>query len=79
MNDLTRINPADKLPDNAQYTNRFHVASETSNRQYVIAQHKVGRYWTCGCPGWITRRKCRHLETLRLPSNMKPFEVGGAK
>jgi len=28
------------LPDNDQWENRFEIRSETSNRIYIIAQHK---------------------------------------
>lgn len=52
------------LPDNAQYTNRFEIKSSSSNRLYVIAQNKNTGVWSCGCPGWIIHRKCRHLTSI---------------
>jgi len=64
------------LPDNAQWTNRFDIKSESSNRLYRIAQNKRGRYWGCSCPGWIGHRKCKHLKALDLPWFEKPFEAG---
>jgi len=64
-----------KLPDNAQWCNRFEVRSETSNRIYIIAQHKTKRHWGCSCMGWKRYRRCKHLEALGLPSYEKPHEV----
>ncbi len=55
----------DKLPDNAQYKNRFEIPSASSNRLYVIAQNKKTNQWSCSCPGWIRHRKCKHLTSLQ--------------
>lgn len=52
------------LPDNQQYTNRFEVMSETSDRVYTIAQRKSNGVWSCSCPGWIRWRKCKHLKAI---------------
>ena len=57
------------LEDNAQYTNRFEIASESSNRLYVVAQNKTTGEWSCSCPGWIIKkagkeRTCKHLKAL---------------
>ncbi len=57
----------DLLPDNAQWTNRFEIRSESSSRLYTVAQRKSDRTWGCSCPGWRTRRTCKHL-TAMLPS-----------
>lgn len=70
-----RIPPSAKLPDNAQYTNRFHVKSQSSNSLYVIAQHKTSRWWGCSCPGWIRHKHCKHLKTLALPGHHTPKEI----
>ena len=56
----------EKLPDNDQWTNRFEIESETSNRVYIIAQNKKSGIWGCDCPSWKTRRYCKHLRTLNL-------------
>lgn len=62
------------LPDNAQWQNRFEIHSETSNRVYTIAQNKAKKHWGCSCPGWIYKRKCKHLEALGIPSHSVPYQ-----
>jgi len=64
------------LEDNTQWTNRFEVRSESSDRVYIVSQHKEKRHWGCSCPGWRTRRKCKHLTTLGLPILEEPHEIG---
>lgn len=64
-----------KLPDNEQYTNRMEITG-SSGRVYIVAQHKEKRYWCCSCPGWKSRRKCKHLTEMDLPNNCVPFELG---
>ena len=63
------------LPDNAAWTNRFHIRSESSDKVYTIAQSKSGRFWGCSCGGWRTHKNCKHLKALGLPSYQKPFEA----
>ena len=63
------------LPDNGQWTNRFEIKSSTSNQKYVIAQHKTGRYWKCGCNGCIRWGHCHHLQAIGLPGDFQPFEA----
>lgn len=63
------------LPEGRDWTNRFYVKSESSERLYTIAQNKRHRYWGCDCPGWIGHRKCKHLKALELPWYEKPFEA----
>jgi hypothetical protein len=65
-----------RLPDNGQWTNRFEVRSASSNRIYVIAQHREHRHWGCSCPAWRTRRTCKHLTSVGLPSHERPHEIG---
>jgi hypothetical protein len=62
-------------PDNAAWTNRFEIKSESSDRLYRIAQNKSRGYWACSCPGWISRRCCKHLKALGLPCNEQPYEA----
>ena len=63
------------LPDNDKWQNRFEVHSETSDRIYIIAQHKELKYWGCSCPGWKIHRKCKHLSAIEVPNHEKPYEV----
>jgi hypothetical protein len=73
---LTIRVPASALqPDNAQWTNRIQIRSESSNRVYIISQNKAKRHWGCSCPGWCNRRKCKHLDALNLPAFEKAHEV----
>lgn len=68
-----RIPESNRLPDNAQYTNRFQIHSSSSGNIYIIAQNKSGLWWSCSCRGWIRHKKCKHLETLGLPGHHMPF------
>lgn len=63
------------LPDNKQWQNRFQVESESSDRLYVISQHKEKRHWACSCPGWKRHPRCKHLEAIGVPGKEQPFEV----
>lgn len=72
---VTRPKGSVALPDKAGWTNRFEIKSSSSNRVYVIAQNINGRHWGCSCPGWLTRRKCKHLQGLGLPCFEAPLEV----
>lgn len=63
------------LPDTDQWHLRFHIQSESSNRLYVIAQHKKKRHWGCSCPGWKRNRHCKHLREMGIPGDEKPYEV----
>lgn len=72
---ILRARNSHPLPDNGQWTNRFEIKSESSNRLYVIAQNKVKRHWGCSCPGFKIHRKCKHLTALSLPNYEKPFEL----
>jgi len=66
---------ANRLPDNDQWTNRFEIRSETSDRVYTIAQNRKKGHWGCSCPAWRTRRKCKHLKSLGLPELEQPHQV----
>jgi hypothetical protein len=72
---VIRVPQSALLPDNGQWTNRFEIRSESSDRIYRIAQNKSGRHWGCSCPAWCHRRKCKHLDALKLPAFNKPFEA----
>ena len=72
---ILRVPQSLMLPDNDQWQNRFEIYSETSNRVYTIAQHKQRRHWGCSCPSYRTRRRCKHLEEIGLPTNEVPHEA----
>lgn len=63
------------LPDNDQWTNRFEIHSESSDRVYIVSQNKAKRHWACSCPGWKSHRSCKHLSAINLPNHEKPHEV----
>lgn len=67
-NILLALNAVALLPDNAQWKNRFQVASSDGSKLYTIAQRKSDNSWGCGCPGWIYKkagrpRGCTHLSS----------------
>ena len=66
------INKNDVLPDNAQWKNRFEIHSESSSRVYIISQNIAKGHMGCSCPGWRTRRNCKHLTALGLPGFEQP-------
>lgn len=70
-----RVPRAVRLHANDQWENRFEIHSETSNRVYVVARHKKKRHWGCSCPSYRTRRRCKHLEDIGLPTNKTPYEA----
>lgn len=72
---VLRVPQSVMLPDNDQWQNRFEIHSETSNRVYVIAQNKKRRHWGCSCPSYRTRRRCKHLEEIGLPTHERPYEA----
>lgn len=71
---VLRISSDVALPDNARYTNRFEIRSESSDRIYIVSQDKNKKHWCCSCMGWIRFRKCKHLEAIGLPNFEQPYE-----
>lgn len=69
------IKQTEKLPDNAQWKNRFEIRSSSSNRVYVIAQHITKGHMGCSCPGWRRHRTCKHLNALGLPGHEVPVTL----
>lgn len=53
------------LEDTDQYTHRFQIKSTSSARMYVVAMKRWDDYWCCGCTGWTTHRKCKHLTKMQ--------------
>lgn len=72
---VIRAPQSSRLPDNAQYTNRFEIHSSSSDRVYTVAQSKANGWWACSCPGWIRHKSCKHLQALGLPGHYTPFEA----
>lgn len=70
-----RVEKGITLPDNDQWQFRFQIKSESSNRLYTIAQHKKKKHWGCSCPAYRTRRRCKHLISMGIPTNETPYEV----
>lgn len=62
------------LPDDSQWTNKFQIESENSNRLYTISQNIKKRHWGCSCMGWKRYRHCKHLKALGIPGNEQPYE-----
>lgn len=75
MSNITlRIPKEIQLPDNDQWQLRFEIRSESSNRVYIVSQHKNNKHWGCSCPGWIIHKTCKHLSALGIPGKLVPFE-----
>lgn len=70
-----RISKTVCLPDTDQWQYRFEVESESSNRVYIVSQNKNKKHWGCSCPGWKSKRRCKHLTALGIPGNEVPYEV----
>jgi hypothetical protein len=73
---VVRVPPGTQLlPDTKTHVNRFEIHSSSSNAVYVIAQSRSGRWWACGCFGWIRHKHCHHLDELGLPGHHVPHEA----
>jgi len=64
-----------RLPDGAQWINRFLFATSWSESTYIIAQSRPTKSWGCSCPAWKFRRACRHLLTLGLRDGGRPATI----
>lgn len=49
------------LPDTERYKCRYKVASESSDRVYLISFDMAERVYKCDCRGCISRGQCKHL------------------
>lgn len=76
MNSIAIRMPAGSvaLPDNDQWTSRFQIRSESSNRIYVVAKNKKSGKFGCSCPAYCSRRYCKHLLD---GCNLDPSEIHG--
>ena len=52
------------LADNNAWTHR-HEYFSPSGKVYILAVEKNTGQWSCSCPSWIFRHKCKHLDALR--------------
>jgi len=68
------INREVMLPDNDQWQFRFEIESESSDRVYTIAQNKKKKHWGCSCFAYRRYRKCKHLQSMGIPTNEQPYE-----
>jgi hypothetical protein len=66
------------LPDNAQWSMRLNIRSESSSRIYTVARKKSDNTWGCSCPGWRTRRTCKHLTAMvpALEAALRQRKIG---
>ena len=60
-----------------QWGTRIEIRSETSSRVYIVSEkledgQPTGTYG-CSCPGWISRRNCKHLRSMSLTSCAAPI------
>jgi hypothetical protein len=67
-----RVGQGVALPRGENHVNRVEIRSESSNRLYIVAQRVSQRadldgQWECSCPGWKTRRTCKHLTAMLPP------------
>ena len=63
-----------------QWANRIEIRSETSSRVYVVAERISTGLWECSCPGWKSRRRCKHLTAMgketQAPIHPAPSGLG---
>ena len=53
-----------KLPDSKNYIMRMEIRGETRHK-YIVAKRVTSlKRWECSCPGWIFKRKCKHITTM---------------
>ena len=72
VNVTIRVNKSEMLPDNKLWKNRFEIHSASSDRVYIVSQNITKGHMGCSCPGWKSRRFCKHLTALGLPNNEQP-------
>ncbi len=51
-----------------QWDDRREIKSETSGRIYTVSRRISTGMYECSCPGWKSRRTCKHLRTMGLPT-----------
>jgi hypothetical protein len=62
---IARQSGAVVLPNEGKgWINRLQIRSATSKRLYTVAQRESDGVWGCSCPGWVTKRNCKHLKAM---------------
>lgn len=67
-----------RLSRPGQWGTRIEIKSETSSRIYIVSEkldgdgRATGTYG-CSCPGWLSRRDCKHLRRMALRSCATPI------
>lgn len=51
-----------------QWINHIEIKSSSSDRKYTVSQNAKSGLWGCSCPGWRSRRHCKHLNEMGLPT-----------
>jgi hypothetical protein len=62
---------AEYLPDKGDWTLRFPIPSGSSDRIYIVAKNKKTGLYGCSCMAYRTKRSCKHLESLSVPTPPK--------
>lgn len=81
--ELTIYKPedVDYLPDTDQWKNRFLIPGSTGKNGkvniYTISQNIKTNLWHCSCPRGRTKRECKHLDALQVPT--PPKLLGAAR
>lgn len=65
---VQKIEGAELLPPSDMYGIRFTIPNSDGSRSYVVALCIKGvnkGRWACSCPGFITRRRCKHMTAMQ--------------
>lgn len=57
------LNPKGKVQVIDKSIQEFEVKSEKSDTVYSVT--KNGTYWSCSCPAFGFRHKCKHIESVK--------------
>lgn len=64
--------------DTKEYTTRkFEIESSRNAEKYTVTER--GGVWTCSCPGFEYRKKCRHIEQAKTNLRDTLRDYKGAK